>query len=166
MATLEETWFEVERRNIMFKPTTTLPDSSSLGFDEDPNTVINNNTEGETLLYNCPIATMFTQSDGTLWFKKESPNLWINFNGGSAQQNEIVGYQREFTFSNLSNGLLNVNHNLNLKNDIGDVTVISNNNSKIQPDDIIYIDSNSLIVDFRMLDDLPGTWKVYVEGVS
>lgn len=83
MADAASNWFEIERRNIMFKSTTTLPDESSLGYDGDPNNVIDGHSDGETLIYNSPIATMYCQDNGTMWRKKSLPNEWVIIGGGS-----------------------------------------------------------------------------------
>lgn len=83
MPSVTTNWFEIERRNIMFKSTTTMPDGSSLGYDGDPNFVINGNTDGETLLYNSPIATMYTQDNGDIWYKKQLQNTWVKIGGSS-----------------------------------------------------------------------------------
>lgn len=77
MATTESNSFEIERRVVLFKSTTTLPDGSSLGYNGNPNNVINGNTDGETLIYNCPRNTRYSEDDGVEWTKKEVPNSWI-----------------------------------------------------------------------------------------
>lgn len=59
MATLESLAFELERRGIVFHRDVSLPDDSQLGYVGNPNNVINGNTAGETLLYNCPSGTFF-----------------------------------------------------------------------------------------------------------
>ena len=79
MATTEDNSFEIERRVILFKPTTTLPDDSALGYDGDPNVVINGNTAGETLIYNCPRNTRYSESSGIEWVKNTLPNTWVRF---------------------------------------------------------------------------------------
>ncbi len=51
MATLDSLQFEMERRVILFKPTTTMPDLSSLGYNADPNLIVfPPATPGEELL--------------------------------------------------------------------------------------------------------------------
>jgi hypothetical protein len=81
MATMEQLLFELQRRVILFKPTTVMPDGSSLGFDNDPNTATGSGTPGEVLVYNCPQGSRYQQSDGTQWYKKTAPNTWSNFGG-------------------------------------------------------------------------------------
>ena len=75
--------FEMQRRVILFRSTTTMPDGSTLGYNSDPNNAVNNNTPGETLLYNCPRGTRYQEDDGTQWIKQGSPNTWktIAFQG-------------------------------------------------------------------------------------
>lgn len=72
--------FELERRVILFKSTTTLPDNSVLGYNGDPNN-ITNSTPGEFLLYNCPVGTRYQQDNGIQWYKKEMENVWEQFGG-------------------------------------------------------------------------------------
>lgn len=75
--------FEMERRVIVFHKDTSMPDGTQLGFDGDPNNVDPNNTDGEFLIYNCPQNTRYAESNGTQWYKKEKPNIWRQFSGGS-----------------------------------------------------------------------------------
>jgi hypothetical protein len=77
MADLASLGFELERRLILFKPTTTLPDNSLLGYDGDPNGAVSGTTAGQTLIYACPTGTHYQQSTGELWFKRTAPNEWI-----------------------------------------------------------------------------------------
>ena len=72
---------EIERRVILFKSTTTMPDDSQLGWNADPNTVVNGNSDGETLLYNSPLGTQYIEDDGTHWRKTATPNTWIETDG-------------------------------------------------------------------------------------
>jgi hypothetical protein len=84
MATLEELGFEMERRVIVFKPTTTMPDNSLLTFNADPNTASSSAspTSGEFLIYNSPISTRYAQLDPSTgnieqeWYKQGTPNTW------------------------------------------------------------------------------------------
>lgn len=109
MATAEGNWFEIERRNIMFKPTTTLPDGSSLGYDEDPNNVIDGNTDGETLLYNCPQATMYCESSGVIWFKESTPNTWVVI-GSSTSSINYEKYIKTIDSTDESNQYIDLPH--------------------------------------------------------
>ncbi len=59
MPTLDDLNFELERRIILFHRDTSLPDDSQLGYVGDPNAAINNNSPGETLLYNCPAGARY-----------------------------------------------------------------------------------------------------------
>lgn len=79
MPTIETLSFELERRVILFKPTTTMPDGSQLGFDGDPNDAQNGSTDGESLIYNCPFGSRYEESSGRQWFKKSMPNTWERF---------------------------------------------------------------------------------------
>lgn len=71
--------FEIERRAIMWTPLITLNDGvTALGWDADPNTVVDGNTAGESWLYSLPVGQFYKQSDATLWWKSGSPNTWIS----------------------------------------------------------------------------------------
>ena len=59
MATLDDLLFEVERRIIVFHKDTSMPDESQLGYTGDPNNAVNGNTDGETLLHNCPSGSRY-----------------------------------------------------------------------------------------------------------
>ncbi len=90
MATLEGLQFEMERRVILFKPTTTMPDLSQLGYNADPNLIVTPSTPGETLIYNCPNDTRYVNYDVsgnviTEWFKKAQPNGWLPLGSGGNQ---------------------------------------------------------------------------------
>ncbi len=86
MATIVSNAFEIERRGIMWTPLITLNDgSTALGWDADPNTVVNGNSDGESWLYILPIGQFYKQNDSTLWWKSASPNTWINLSGGDGQ---------------------------------------------------------------------------------
>jgi hypothetical protein len=89
MATLESLQFEMERRVILFKPTTTMPDLSQLGYNADPNLIVTPSTPGETLIYNCPNDTRYVNYDPsgnviTEWYKKAQPNGWLPLTGGGS----------------------------------------------------------------------------------
>lgn len=91
MATLDSLQFEMERRVILFKPTTTMPDDTSLGYNADPNLIVSPSTAGEQLLYFSPNNTRYVNYDAsgntiTEWFKKSQPNGWLPL-GGDASTN-------------------------------------------------------------------------------
>ena len=83
MADIASLQFELERRTVLFKKNTTMPDSSQLNFDGNPNTVSNGATQGETLIYNCPLGTHFQQSTGEMFYKTSLPNTWTQVGSGS-----------------------------------------------------------------------------------
>ena len=88
MATLDSLQFEMERRVILFKPTTTMPDLSQLGYNADPNLIVTPSTPGETLLYNCPNNTRYVNYDASgntvqEWYKHSQPNYWLPLGGVS-----------------------------------------------------------------------------------
>ena len=82
MATLDSLQFEMERRVILFKPTTTMPDLSQLGYNGDPNSIGTPSTPGEQLLFYSPNGTRYLNTDAsgntlTEWYKKAQPNGWL-----------------------------------------------------------------------------------------
>jgi len=92
MATLDSLQFEMERRVILFKPTTTMPDLSQLGYNADPNLIVSPPVDplsGEFLLWYSPNNTRYVNYDPsgntiTEWFKKAQPNGWLPLGGDSS----------------------------------------------------------------------------------
>jgi len=89
MATLDSLQFEMERRVILFKPTTTMPDLSQLGYNADPNGASSSGTDGEQLIYYSPNNTRYANYDAsgntiTEWWKKAQPNGWLPLGGDSS----------------------------------------------------------------------------------
>ena len=94
MATLDSLQFEMERRVILFKPTTTMPDLSQLGYNADPNLIVSPSTPGEQLLYFSPNNTRYVNYDVsgntiTEWYKHSQPNGWMPL--GSDSSSNIYG---------------------------------------------------------------------------
>lgn len=99
MATNDELQFEIERRAIIFKSTTTMPDGTALGYDDDPNIAVAASSAGEFLLVNSPIGTSYIQDDGTNWNKEETGDnvVWVLSGGGGESipnfmYNELTGH--------------------------------------------------------------------------
>lgn len=107
MATLDSLQFEMERRVILFKPTTTMPDLSQLGYNADPNLIVTPSTAGEELLYYSPNGTRYLNTDPstgdtlTEWTKKAQPNGWVPLGGDSSIN--IYGTDSSSWQLNLSN---------------------------------------------------------------
>ena len=92
MATLDSLQFEMERRVILFKPTTTMPDLSQLGYNADPNLIVSPSTAGEELIYYSPNNTRYVNYDAsgntiTEWYKKAQPNGWLPLGSGDSSTN-------------------------------------------------------------------------------
>jgi hypothetical protein len=88
MPTLEDLGFEIERAPRIFHRDTTMPDESQLGYIGDPNSVVNGNTPGESLLYNAPSGTKFvdkTSSPYEIWEKIEDTagGVWVSTYGNT-----------------------------------------------------------------------------------
>jgi hypothetical protein len=90
MASLDGNAFEIERRQIQLKFNTNMPDDTTLGYDGDPNSVVNGESAGQTLLYNVALGASFLQSNGTLWYKQELPNKWVIIGGSTSTLNSTV----------------------------------------------------------------------------
>jgi len=71
-----------------------------------------------------------------------------------------------FTNADLNSGILTINHNLHLKNEIGHVTIKTNTNVKIEPDNITYVNGDRFLVDLRMIEPIAGTWTWIITGVE
>ena len=89
MATLDSLQFEMERRVILFKPTTTMPDLSQLGYNADPNLIVTPSTAGEELIYYSPNNTRYVTYDASgntilEYFKKAQPNGWLPLGGDAS----------------------------------------------------------------------------------
>jgi len=89
MPTLDGLQFEMERRVILFKPTTTMPDLSQLGYNADPNLIVTPSTPGQALIFNSPNDTRYVNYDAsgnviTEWYKKAQPNGWLPLTGGGS----------------------------------------------------------------------------------
>lgn len=96
MPSTDEIWFETQRRIVLFKEGTVMPDGSLLGYNGNPNNT-NNSTPGQTLLLNSPIGTLFIQTDGTMWRKTVlATNTWVTLgdgtggSGGSTVNSQLV----------------------------------------------------------------------------
>lgn len=92
MASVENNFFELERRAIQLKFNTNMPDSTILGYDGNPNNVVNGNTDGESLIYNVAMGATFLQSNGGWWFKQALPNTWIQVGGATSVASNVVTY--------------------------------------------------------------------------
>jgi len=94
MATLDSLQFEMERRVILFKPTTTMPDDSQLGYNADPNLIVTPSTPGQELIYYSANNTRYVTYDPSgntvqEWYKHSQPNGWRPL--GSDSSTNIYG---------------------------------------------------------------------------
>ena len=96
MATLDSLQFEMERRVILFKPTTTMPDLSQLGYNADPNLIVTPSTPGEELIYYSPNNTRYVNYDPSgntvqEWYKHSQPSGWNPLGSGGDVSTNIYG---------------------------------------------------------------------------
>ena len=107
MSQIDTLLFEMARRVILFKSSTTLPDLTILGYNGNPNDAIEINSSGEFLLVKSPTGTRYQEDNGIQWYKKELPNVWEKFGGSSdvkliderAVPETIGGIIKDRTFS-------------------------------------------------------------------
>src|SRR6056297_3332847 len=90
MAKIDNLQFEIERRAIQLKYNTNMPDDTILGYDGNPNSVVNGNTPGETLIYNVAQGATFLQSNGDWWQKKALPNTWEKIGGVGSNTGQVA----------------------------------------------------------------------------
>lgn len=88
MSQIDDLLFETERRSILFHKGTSMPDSTQLAYDGDPNLADPVNTDGEFLLHYCPSGTRYLQKNVTpyqLWEKlSDAPGGIWNKAGASS----------------------------------------------------------------------------------
>ncbi|QJT71457.1 hypothetical protein GR28A_00169 [Vibrio phage vB_VcorM_GR28A] len=90
--------FEIERRVVLLKPTTTMPDNTQLGYDGNPNAVETDTalqTAGEFLIYNAPQGTFYMESDGELHRKKEggAGGAWVLAGSGAGSDDNLISFE-------------------------------------------------------------------------
>ena len=85
MADADTNWFEIQRRVVLYKSTTSMPDNTQLGYDGNPNSATNSSTAGEKLLYNSPQGTLYQQSNGVMWRKQLMQNTWVELGSSSSE---------------------------------------------------------------------------------
>jgi hypothetical protein len=124
MADAVSNLFEIERRSILFKSSTTMPDLSVLGYNGNPNLVISGNSDGQFLLYNCPIGSSYIQDNGTIWDKTVAPNTWVVRGSGSdyttiSEISAISGYLQS-QIVNLSGNYATLSYVDDISSNFGD----------------------------------------------
>jgi hypothetical protein len=71
---------EMERRPVIFLKNTTMIDDTVLNYDDDPNNIVEMGPdEGQNLIYGSPQFTLYGQTDGTIWIKEATPNIWRRY---------------------------------------------------------------------------------------
>jgi len=81
---------------------------------------------------------------------------------GAAGSGNVVGATRTFTQADLSSGVLTFAHNLTAEDEILHVTIKTNNNKKIEVDDILYVDENVVQANLGMITPITGLWTILV----
>ena len=129
MATLNSLQFEMERRVILFKPTTTMPDLSQLGYNADPNLIVTPSTAGEELIYYSPNNTRYVNYDASgntvqEWYKHSQPNGWreLGSGGGSVYGTDSSTWQLDMDASGVI--LKNEEGNLSIQNVDGSLSTL------------------------------------------
>lgn len=108
---IDDLWFELQRRVPQYKTGTTMPDGSLLGYDGDPNDVDKDNSPGELLVYYSPQGTLFQESNGNMWRKSVTPNTWLAFGAGGGGGGDIVKYDSVFNTVSAASANWNLAYN-------------------------------------------------------
>lgn len=141
---IDDLWFELQRRVPQFKSGTTMPDGSLLGYDSDPNDVDKDNTPGELLVYYCPQGTLYQESNGNMWRKSDNPNTWLPLGTGGAgtSSQDIIKYNSVFNTVSAASASWNLAYNGGDLDVTGDINVTG---SATLSGDII-IDGDSILL--------------------
>ena len=91
---------------------------------------------------------------------------WVEFQTASSTTNGVVGYSTTFSNTSLSNGILVITHNLGAINQITTVTIKDDTSRAIEPDDIEYVDENTLKVYLNSAVPITGTWTILVTALT
>lgn len=173
---IDDLWFELQRRVPQYKTGTTMPDGSLLGYDSDPNDVDKDNSPGELLVYYSPQGTLYQESNGNMWRKSVTPNTWLPLGagGGSTGSGDIVKYDSVFNTVSAASASWNLGYiggNLNVTGDInvtGSTTL--SGDIVIDGDSILLGNSldNTLIIPFGKIDGdlIPSLTHTYDIGTS
>lgn len=79
---------------------------------------------------------------------------------GSSLSITNVSYAGSFTNSDLSSGVLTINHSLNSQYNI--VQIIDNSGNNILPDEVTHTDANNTAVDLSSYGTISGTWRYII----
>lgn len=82
MPTTDSLDFEMQRRVILYKSGTVMPDGSLLGFDGDPNNA-GSTDAGERLIFNSAVGTLYVNDNGIMYRKTDTNNTWEAIGSGS-----------------------------------------------------------------------------------
>ena len=82
MPTTDSLDFEMQRRVILYKSGTVMPDGSLLGFDGDPNDA-GSTDAGERLIFNSAVGTLYVNDSGVMYRKTDTNNTWEAIGSGS-----------------------------------------------------------------------------------
>jgi hypothetical protein len=130
MAAIDGLQFEMERRIILFKPSTTMADGSQLGYNGDPNLIVNPVEPGEIDIYYCANGSRYISTDSagniiTEWFKKAQPNGWVSLSTDSSINNTGTSSSTWQINMDASGAILqDSSSNLMIKNYAGDLTTL------------------------------------------
>ena len=126
--TTNDIWFETQRRAVLYKSTTVMPDNSLLGYDGDPSQADKDNSDGEQLLYYSAQGSMYMDSSGTVYLKQTTPDGWVvlGSGGGGGSGSGAIGPDLDLA------GELTVGSGLTATGDtvlFADVTLGADNNT-------------------------------------
>lgn len=171
---IDDLWFELQRRVPLYKTGTTMPDGSLLGYDGDPNAVDKDNSAGETLVYYSAQGTLYQESNGNMWRKSESPNTWLSVGGGGSGGGpigDVPKYDSVYSTVSANSGNWYDYGNLYVTGDL-DVTgtTVLSGDLTVDSDTILLgkSTSTSLIIPFGKIDGdlIPSLTNTYDIGMT
>lgn len=109
----------------------------------DPNTSNHAGTNGD----------LYVQVGTTPKLYQFRATQWVVFEGSGS-------YKQTITASDLSNGVVVIQHNL--MEDFPSVEVYDNTRRKIIPDEIVSVDANSISISLNSYGNIVGNWSISI----
>jgi len=111
--------------------------------------------------------------DGALFSETDTGKIYVKVSGSYVEQSGVsgysgysgaagVGYILSFVDGDLSTGVLTVNHNLGVKQNV--IQVYDNNDLLINPDNTTLVSTTQCTIDLTNFGTLTGTWYVVVSN--
>lgn len=147
--------------NLFVTGTQTIVNSETISVDDNV-ILLNNNVSSGTPTEDLGLEGRRGSQTSTSLKWIESLGKWTAGLLGSELPIARV-FESTFTNASLTSGLLTINHGLGRR--IVKVQIANNNNQAIvHPDEITFVSSSQLTIDFTSFGTLTGTWTVVVMG--